>query len=237
MPEKVPTPAHAKLPAIDVRRLNFSYGTGELKIQVLKDVSLSIYPGEIVILTGPSGSGKTTLLTLIGALRAAEDGTVNVLGKSMVGATEDARVDLRQHIGFIFQQHNLLESLTALQNVCMALELEDNLTENERHYRSTEMLKAVGLGDKLHYMPNALSGGQKQRVSIARALVRNPSIVLADEPTASLDKQSGHDAVEILKNLARERGTTILLVTHDYRILDMADRVVELEDGKILENS
>jgi len=127
----------------------------------------------------------------------------------------------------------LLKSLTALQNVSMAIELFDGMSEKERLDRAAEMLKSVGLGDRINYKPGQLSGGQCQRVSIARALVRKPKIVLADEPTASLDKQSGQEAVSILKQLARESGTTILLVTHDYRILDIADRVVELEDGVI----
>jgi putative ABC transport system ATP-binding protein len=219
--------------AIDVQNLSFSYGSGDLARRVLKNVSLPIKRGEIVILTGPSGSGKTTLLTVIGGLRAAQTGSVNVLGQQMVGAPEKERVALRRRIGFIFQQHNLLQSLTAVQNVAMALELEEGTREAERLEKSAAMLRAVGLEDKLHSLPAELSGGQRQRVSVARALVRAPDLVLADEPTASLDKQSGQDAVRILKELAAKRGTTILLVTHDYRILDMADRTVVLEDGEI----
>jgi len=218
---------------IKVQNLDFSYGRGELKNQVLKQVTLTIDAGEIVIMTGPSGSGKTTLLTIIGGLRQAEEGSVSVLDKQLVNSIEHTKVQIRQQIGYIFQQHNLLKSLTAVQNVSMALEMLSGLNEPERLRRSAEMLSAVGLADRLHYKPDQLSGGQRQRVSIARALVGNPKIILADEPTASLDKQSGHDAVGILKKLARELGTTILLVTHDYRILDVADRIVELEDGII----
>ncbi|MDO9047761.1 MAG: ATP-binding cassette domain-containing protein [Methylobacter sp.] len=218
---------------INVQNLDFSYGSGELKNQVLKKVSLTIDAGEVVIMTGPSGSGKTTLLTIIGGLRQAEVGSVSVLDKQLVDSIERIKVQVRQQIGYIFQQHNLLKSLTAVQNVSMTLEMHNGLNEQERLKRSAEMLSAVGLADRLHYKPEQLSGGQRQRVSIARALVGNPKIILADEPTASLDKQSGHDAVSILKKLARESSTTILLVTHDYRILDVADRIVELEDGII----
>ena len=218
---------------IKVQDLNFSFGSGELKNQVLKDVNLQIKKGEIVILTGPSGSGKTTLLTIIGALRAAEKGSVRVFGQELIGAEEVLYNQTRLNIGYIFQNHNLLESLSALENVCMSLELREDYNEERRRRLGTDILSAVGLGDRLHYKPEKLSGGQKQRVSIARALVANPKLILADEPTASLDKVNGQDAVNILQRLAREQSTTILLVTHDYRILNMADRIIELEDGRI----
>lgn len=155
------------------------------------------------------------------------------MGQELVNSTEQDKVRIRQQTGYIFQQHNLLKSLTALQNVCMALEMHHHLTEHERQDCAERMLVAVELGDRLHYKPEELSGGQRQRVSIARALVGQPKIILADEPTASLDRQSGQEAVELLKHLAKVSNTTILLVTHDYRILDVADRVVELEDGVI----
>ena len=218
---------------IDVKDLEFSYGSGRLERKVLKGIDLTISHGGIVIMTGPSGSGKTTFLTVIGGLRRAKHGSVMVLGEQMVGADESQMVKVRQQSGYIFQAHNLLEALTALQNVCMALELENGTSEKERQNKAVAILEAVGLGDHLHQMPGELSGGQRQRVSIARALVREPKIILADEPTASLDKVSGQEAVDILKKLAKERGTTILLVSHDYRILHVADRVVELEDGII----
>ena len=220
---------------IDVHDLNFSFGSGALTQPVLKNVTISIYKGEIVLMTGPSGSGKTTFLTIIGGLRQAYHGSVAVLDQQLINSNEQVKVKVRQQIGYIFQQHNLLKSLTALQNVCMTLEMQNRITEQQRLDRAAEMLRAVGLGDRLNYKPDQLSAGQRQRVSIARALVGQPQIVLADEPTASLDKQSGHEAVAILKRLAKESQTTILLVTHDYRILDIADRVVELEDGVIKE--
>ena len=218
---------------IDVQNLSFSFGSGALVQPVLKGITISIQQGEIVLITGPSGSGKTTFLTIIGGLRQAFNGSVFVLGQQFIHSTEPVRVKVRQQIGFIFQQHNLLKSLTALQNVCMTLEMNDQLTEQQRQDRAVAMLTAVGLEDRIHYKPDQLSGGQRQRVSIARALVGQPKIVLADEPTASLDKQSGYEAVSILKKLAKESQTTILLVTHDYRILDVADRILELEDGMI----
>ncbi|MBP6057360.1 MAG: ATP-binding cassette domain-containing protein [Nitrosomonas sp.] len=218
---------------IDVNHLSFSFGSGALTQPVLKDMTIAIQKGEIVLITGPSGSGKTTFLTIIGGLRQAFHGSVKVLDQEFINSSEVARVKVRQQIGYIFQQHNLLKSLTALQNVSMTLEMQHTMTEQQRYDRAAAMLKAVGLSERLHYKPDQLSGGQRQRVSIARALVGQPKIILADEPTASLDKQSGYEAVSILKQLAKESHTTILLVTHDYRILDVADRVVELEDGVI----
>jgi putative ABC transport system ATP-binding protein len=220
-------------PVIYVQNLDYSYDDGTQRNHVLKGVNLRLNMGEIVIMTGPSGSGKTTLLTIIGALRAAQTGSVSVLGRELAGASEAMLNQTRLDIGYIFQQHNLLKSLTALENVCMSLELRDGLTQAMREKQAATILQEVGLGDRLHYKPDKLSGGQKQRVSIARALVANPKLVLADEPTASLDKASGMEAVEILKRLAREKGATILLVTHDYRIQEIADRVIELEDGQI----
>ena len=218
---------------IDVHHLSFSFGSGEIERPVLKDVTLSIEKGEIVLMTGPSGSGKTTFLTIVGGLRQAYHGSVQVLDQQLAGSTEQVKINIRQQTGYIFQQHNLLKALTALQNVSMTLEMHDTMTERQRLDQAAAMLDAVGLSDRMHYKPEQLSGGQRQRVSIARALAGKPKIVLADEPTASLDKQSGQEAVAILKKLAKESGTAILLVTHDYRILDIADRVVELEDGII----
>src|SRR5262245_38298308 len=219
-------------PVIQIRNLNHHYGTGALRKQVLFDITTNIYPGEIVILTGPSGSGKTTLLTLCGALRSIENGSINILGQELNGASPGDLVKVRQNIGFIFQAHNLIDALTALQNVQMSLGL-DNLKADEAIRRSREILKQVGLEHRIDYTPDRLSGGQKQRVAIARALVRRPKIILADEPTAALDKNSGREVVDILHNLAKAQGCTILLVTHDNRILDVADRIVTLEDGRL----
>lgn len=220
---------------VELRGVSYAYGEGELRRPVLRDVDLSVGEGEIVLLTGPSGSGKTTLLTLIGALRGMQEGSARVLGQELAGAGESLRVALRRRIGFIFQNHNLLGFLTARQNVAMALEQDGTLSERERLARAGELLKAVGLEGHEDRVPQKLSGGQRQRVSVARALAAEPGLVLADEPTAALDKASGHDVVRLLRDLAKSRGVPILLVTHDPRILDIADRIVAMEDGRIVE--
>jgi putative ABC transport system ATP-binding protein len=220
-------------PVITIRHLNHAFGKGTLRKPILFDVNLDIDPGEIVILTGPSGSGKTTLLTLIGGLRAIQQGSLKVLGHQLYGASKGELVKVRSQIGFIFQTHNLLECLTARQNVRMSLRLHKEIPFEERTARSIAILEAVGLGDRLDYYPDNLSGGQKQRIAIARALVSQPKLVLADEPTAALDSKSGRDVVEIMQHLAKQQDCTILLVTHDNRILDIADRIVHMEDGRL----
>jgi putative ABC transport system ATP-binding protein len=217
--------------------VTYAYGEGELRRPVLREVDLAVDHGEIVLLTGPSGSGKTTLLTLIGALRAMQMGSARVLGEELRGASEAARVKLRRRIGFIFQNHNLLGFLTARQNVAMALEQDGALAEGARLARAAELLRAVGLADHVDKLPSQLSGGQRQRVSVARALATDPGLVLADEPTAALDKASGQEVVKLLRELAKSRGVPILLVTHDPRILDIADRIVSMEDGRIADSS
>jgi putative ABC transport system ATP-binding protein len=219
---------------VAIAGLGYAYGEGELRRPVLRDITLDIHAGEIVLLTGPSGSGKTTLLTLVGALRAMQEGSCTVLGQQLLGATEDQRVLLRRRIGFIFQQHNLLGFLTARQNVAMSLELDLSTTEAERLSRAGALLDAVGLADRADALPRQLSGGQRQRVAVARALAGDPGLILADEPTAALDRVSGQEVVHLLRDLARSRGVPILLVTHDPRILDIADRIIEMEDGRIL---
>jgi putative ABC transport system ATP-binding protein len=213
--------------------VNHYYGGGTLRRQILFDVSVEIRAGEIVIVTGPSGSGKTTLLTLIGALRSAQEGSVRVLGAELRGASGRALQTVRRRIGYIFQAHNLLDALTASQNVEMALHLDPSVTRRQARRRARAMLEAVGLGDRADHHPGQLSGGQRQRVAIARALVAEPRIILADEPTASLDRTSGREIVDLMHDLARRQGVTVLLVTHDNRILDIADRIVHLEDGRL----
>ncbi len=221
------------LPVININGLNHYYGKGELRKQILFNINLTLQSGEVVILKGPSGSGKTTLLTLMGGLRSPQTGSLKVLGQELVGAKKHQLVKIRRNIGYIFQSHNLLECLTATQNVAMSLELHSQYSKEEIKQKTQEILKAVGLGQRINYYPGNLSGGQKQRVAIARALVSHPKMVLADEPTASLDSKSGHDVVNIMQKLAKEQGCTILIVTHDNRILDVADRIVELEDGHL----
>jgi putative ABC transport system ATP-binding protein len=219
---------------ISVQNLDHYFGHGQLKKQVLFDVSLEINAGEIIIMTGPSGSGKTTLLTLVGGLRSAQSGSLQVLGEELCGASAGKLTQARRQHGYIFQAHNLHASLTALQNVKMGLELHRQISLQEMKNRSAEMLELVGLGNRANYYPDDLSGGQKQRVAIARALVSHPKIVLADEPTAALDSKSGRDVVNLMQQLAKEQGCTILLVTHDNRILDIADRIVHMEDGHLI---
>ncbi|MEN9230337.1 MAG: DevA family ABC transporter ATP-binding protein [Thermostichus sp. DG02_5_bins_236] len=224
-------------PVIAIQNLNHFFGAGQLRKQILFDISLEIQQGEIVILTGPSGSGKTTLLTLLGGLRSAHEGSLKILGQEIREAQEQQLVEVRRQIGYIFQAHNLMRFLTARQNVRMSLELHDTWLDQDPDARAVEMLSVVGLGSRIDYYPDSLSGGQKQRVAIARALVSHPKIVLADEPTAALDKQSGRDVVEIMQRLAQEQGCTILLVTHDNRILDIADRILLMEDGRLVNRS
>lgn len=224
-------------PVISACYLNHYFGRGKLRKQVLFDINLHIYPGEIVIMTGPSGSGKTTLLTLVGGLRSAQEGSLTILGQEMRDARKRQLMQVRRQIGYIFQTHNLLTFLTAKQNVQMSLELHSEYLEQDIDRLATNILNAVGLGDRLDYYPDSLSGGQKQRVAIARALASHPKIVLADEPTASLDKKSGRDVVEIMQRLAKEQNCTILLVTHDHRILDIADRIIHMEDGRLVKEA
>ena len=220
-------------PAIVVEHVNHSFGSGSLRKQILFDVSTEIRSGEIVILTGPSGSGKTTLLTLVGALRSAQEGSLRVLGQELRGASQQTLQGVRKQIGYIFQAHNLLPALSARQNVDMSLQLDSSRVDGAEGGRASAMLESVGLGERIDHYPEQLSGGQRQRVAIARALVSRPRIILADEPTASLDKQSGREVVELMQRLAREQSVTVLLVTHDARVLDIADRIISLEDGRI----
>lgn len=220
-------------PPIQIAGLNHWYGRDQLRKQILFDVTTDVPAGEIVIVTGPSGSGKTTLLTLVGALRSTQEGSMRVLGAELQGASSRVLEDVRRQIGFIFQQHNLVKALTALQNVELGLRVTRKLRRGALRKRAIEMLEAVGLGEHVHHYPEHLSGGQRQRVAIARALAAEPPMLLADEPTASLDKQSGREVVDRMKVLAQQNGTTILLVTHDNRILDVADRIIHLEDGRL----
>ncbi|MFH7026650.1 MAG: DevA family ABC transporter ATP-binding protein [Heteroscytonema crispum UTEX LB 1556] len=221
-------------PVISINNLNHYFGSGELRKQALFDINLDINVGEIIIMTGPSGSGKTTLLTLMGGLRSAQEGSLKILGQEICGANKKQLTQLRRNIGYIFQAHNLMTFLTAKENVRMSLELHDEFLNQDMDAKAVAMLESVGLGNRANYYPENLSGGQKQRVAIARALISQPKIVLADEPTAALDKKSGRDVVELMQKLAKEQGCTILLVTHDNRILDIADRIIYMEDGRLV---
>jgi putative ABC transport system ATP-binding protein len=221
---------------IAIQSLNHYFGQGDLRKQALFDINLDIHAGEIVIMTGPSGSGKTTLLTLMGGLRSAQSGSLKILGQEMRDAGQRKLLKIRRRIGYIFQAHNLMTFLTAKQNVRMSLELHPDYLHQDMDKLAEDILISVGLENRLDYYPENLSGGQKQRVAIARALVSKPNIILADEPTAALDKHSGREVVNLMQHLAKERGCTILLVTHDNRILDIADRIIYMEDGVLKPN-
>ena len=222
--------------AISVRGLDHFFGAGDARKQALFDINLDVARGSLTVLMGPSGSGKTTLLTLMGCLREVHSGSVRLLDQDLFDADETTRIGMRRRLGFIFQAHNLHDSLTARQNVLMGLQVHGR-GDPARHIQATDhLLDLGGLGHRLDYLPGNLSGGQKQRVAIARALVSNPDIIFADEPTAALDKVSGMAAVRLFKDLGRVRGTTTVMVTHDPRILDLADRVVTLEDGRIVKD-
>ena len=219
--------------AVVVDNLSHAFGQAEMRREVLQNISFSIEPGEVVLLTGPSGCGKTTLLTLIGALRTVQQGQVSVLGQSLDGAGRRRRQQVRRRIGMIFQGHNLLRCLTAEQNVQMGADLLPDLSYRARRDEARQWLRAVGLEDHMAKVPHDLSGGQKQRVAIARALAANPRLLLADEPTAALDSRTGREVVELLRRLAREQSCAVLMVTHDPRIVDVADRLLQMEDGRL----
>ena len=221
-------------PLLRADAVNFFYGEGESRFQVLFDIALGVLPGQLIVMTGPSGSGKTTLLTLIGALRSLQEGRLEVLGRdlSRLGGSELVRV--RRDIGFIFQMHNLFDALTAYENVKMALQLSGRLSAAEMRRRGVAMLERLGLGHRIDHKPRSLSGGQRQRVAIARALANRPKLVLADEPTAALDQDSTRNVVRLFKELTVEDGTAIVMVTHDHRIIELADRLVHMVDGRIV---
>ena len=224
---------------IELQHLDHWFGEGETAKQVLIDINLTVHAGEILILTGPSGSGKTTLLTMLGGLRAAQSGSLKVLGEELLHADNDALTRLRRQAGFIFQAHNLLPYLTAQENVRFGLEVSPTWLARGRAAMddcAATMLGHVGLAERQHYFPEKLSGGQKQRVAIARALAPSPRLLLADEPTAALDKTSGRDVVDLFRQLADDNGAAIVMVTHDNKILDIADRIVSLEGGQLVES-
>jgi putative ABC transport system ATP-binding protein len=227
-------PLATTAPIVRAEGVSFSYGEGDSRNQVLFDNGLEIAPGQLVVMTGPSGSGKTTLLTLIGALRSLQEGRIELLGNELSALPPRELVRVRRDIGFIFQLHNLFEALTAYENVKMALQLADDCSTAVMRERGIAMLERLGLGHRINYKPHSLSGGQRQRVAIARALAGRPKLVLADEPTAALDKDATHNVVRLFKDMTVEHGTAILMVTHDHRIIELADRLVHMVDGRIV---
>jgi putative ABC transport system ATP-binding protein len=220
-------------PVISLKHVNHWFGSGDSRKHALKDITLDIQPGEIVICTGPSGSGKTTLLTMLGGLRACQDGSLKILGEELNGAGKEVLAKLRLNVGFIFQAHNLMMFLNARKNVRLSLELHDQYYEEDMDKLAAEMLEKVGLGDREDYFPAKLSGGQRQRVAIARAMVAQPKILLGDEPTAALDKESGRNVVNLMREMATNHKTTIIMVTHDNKILDVADRIIIVDEGAL----
>ncbi len=218
---------------IFVRGLYHSYAEGDGYKEVLHGIDLDLNEGEIVIIMGPSGSGKSTLLKLIGAQLTLQKGIIRVGGERLDGASPKRLMKIRRNMGFIFQSHHLLNSIKVVQNVQLPLAFDKSATARSSKERALEALKTVGICDQAEKYPSHLSGGQRQRVAIARALIRAPKIVLADEPTASLDQRSGREIVEIIRRMAKDLGVTVVLVTHDNRILDIADRIVSLVDGKL----
>jgi putative ABC transport system ATP-binding protein len=220
--------------AVEITHLNHWYGSGDTRRLVLRGLSLTVEAGKTTFLMGPSGCGKTTLLTLVGALRSVMEGSVKVLGRELNGADESVLVETRRRCGFVFQNHNLHRSLTVLQNVKMGLEVKGEAGCTDAGDRCMEVIAAVGLSDHAAKFQDQISGGQKQRAAIARALVGKPDLLLADEPTAALDSKTGREVIELMQALAAARGMTVMMVTHDTRILDIADRIVEMEDGYIL---
>jgi len=227
-------PLAAETPVVRADGVNFAYGEGESRVQVLFDNRIAIAPGQLVVMTGPSGSGKTTLLTLIGGLRSLQEGRIEVLGRDLAGLGAGELVRVRRDLGFIFQMHNLFESLTAYENVKMAVQLGGGGSAAATRERAVGMLQRLGLGHRIDHKPHSLSGGQRQRVAIARALANRPKLVLADEPTAALDKDATHNVVSLFKEMTVEHNTAILMVTHDHRIIELADRLVHMVDGRIV---
>ncbi|MBV9150617.1 MAG: ATP-binding cassette domain-containing protein [Alphaproteobacteria bacterium] len=227
-------PLTGAAPIVRAEGVNFAYGEGDSRNQVLFENRIAIAPGQLVVMTGPSGSGKTTLLTLIGGLRSVQEGRIEVLGQDIAGLARRDLVRVRRDIGFIFQMHNLFESLTAYENVKMAVQLAGRRSAATMRERIVGILERLGLGHRIDHKPHALSGGQRQRVAIARALANQPKLVLADEPTAALDKDATHTVVRLFKDMTVEHGTAILMVTHDHRIIELADRLVHMVDGRIV---
>lgn len=220
-------------PAIEIIEVSKAFGRGAGRTLALDAVNLAAHPGEMVMLMGPSGSGKTTLLSIMGCILTPDSGVVRVAGRDTVGLdqAELARIRLA-HIGFIFQEYHLFPTLTAVQNVMVALDLK-NIRGDEAREHAAELLQSVGLGERLHEYPANLSGGQKQRLAIARALGGDPEVILADEPTAALDSENGKIILEILLTLSHHSGRTVVIVTHDTRIVPYADRIIRIEDGRI----
>lgn len=218
---------------VRARGITKSFGVGDTKIPVLKGVDLDVASGEVLLLVGPSGSGKTTLLSVIAGILESDEGDVQVLGESIQELSASAKTNFRRdHLGFIFQQYNLLPTLTAVENAAVPLFIQ-GVPKAEAKARAEEVLRTMGMGERLTALPTKLSGGEQQRVAIARALVAEPQLLLCDEPTASLDGETGHRIVEQLCAVGKHPDRAVIIVTHDSRIFEFGDRIVHMEDGRV----
>jgi putative ABC transport system ATP-binding protein len=218
---------------VELRNVTKTYGAGATAYQALRGVDLVARPGEFVMLSGPSGSGKTTLLSIVGCVLSPTSGEVRLFDRDVSRMKESALPALRlAYVGFVFQGHNLLAASTASENVALPLELR-GFAHREARKQANDLLRRVGMGHHADHKPRDLSGGERQRVAIARALAGGPPLILADEPTAALDAANGRNVTELLRTLAKEHGHTVLVVTHDNRIFDLADRIIHIEDGLI----
>ncbi len=215
-----------------VEHVTRRFGSGDTEVVAVRDVSLTVAPGEVVLIMGPSGSGKTTLLSMLGGLLKPSEGRIQI-GQDEISALDERRLpEIRlRHIGFIFQDFNLLSALTSLDNVALVAQLT-GLSRRQARQRAKRLLEQLGLEHRLNFLPEKLSGGEKQRVAIARALVNEPSLILADEPTANLDSHHGYETMRLLRRIAQQKNRSIIIVSHDQRIKDVADRVLWLEDGQ-----
>ncbi|MDX2258851.1 MAG: ABC transporter ATP-binding protein [Hyphomicrobiaceae bacterium] len=221
-------------PLLVARGITKEFGSGAGIVQVLKGVDLDLQPGELTLLMGPSGSGKTTLLSILGCILSQTTGTLEIARHSTTGLGPEGMADLRRHhVGFVFQGYNLFPTLTAQENVMLALDVRGKMPADAPE-RAAAALDAVGLAHRMTAYPSKLSGGQKQRVAIARALAGEPSVILADEPTAALDSESGQSVMALMVDVSRDKSRAVLAVTHDHRILKFADRIIRIEDGYIV---
>ena len=216
---------------LKVENLTKVFNQGEhSEVKAVSDINLDVDASSILLIMGPSGSGKTTLLTMIGALLKPTSGSVKIKDSNISGLNSSKSTKFRrENIGFVFQSFNLLKNLSALENVSIAA-----FSQKDPKGKATKILKRLGLGERLNFLPNDLSGGERQRVAIARALINNPKLILADEPTANLDKNIGHEVTKLLCTIACEEGKGVVIVSHDERIRDVAHRIIQIEDGRII---
>ncbi len=217
---------------IEIRNLTKTYMMGQVPVEALRGVSLSVQKGEFIAVLGPSGSGKSTLLNMIGALDRPTSGTILINRVDISTLGDNQLADLRQNVGFVYQTFNLISRLNAIGNVELPLSIV-GIPKKERRFKAEVMLKIVGLGDRMHHKPSELSGGERQRVAVARALINNPSFIIMDEPTGNLDTKTGLEIMEFAKKLNREHGITLIIVTHDSEIGNQARRIIHLRDGLI----